>query len=212
MKIEEMIFKFGLRKATQNGQVGVHVTSGKPTAKQIEELKAAKPEILAELDRRELEKEARKQKELQEKADAKQRLLSGEEKIKLTYCDGEYLSGYYPLGESSSILKELGLAKYIDGWGTHVNKEVIEALGTEFTYHQAVEFARPAMEKKEAEKKAKEEAIQAKFAEAKETGNPVMLHHYMDECNNPHEECDLDSVTVYAMPDGTTKTTRMHTW
>jgi ribosomal protein L9 len=211
MNVNEMIFKFNLKKVAKDGVVGIRV-QGKPTAKQLLELKAAKPEILAELDRRELKKETKKQAELQEKADAKQRLLSGEDKIELAYHDGEYLSGYYPTGEAGSLLKELGLAKYVDGWGTHVNKEVVDALGKEFTYQQAVEFARPALEKVEAKKQEKEAARQAKFTEAKETGKPVVLRHYMDECNDPHEECDLDSITIYAMPDGSEKTTRSHTW
>jgi hypothetical protein len=211
MNVNEMIFKFNLKKVAKDGVVGIQV-QGKPTAKQLLELKAAKPEILAELDRRELKKETKKQAELQEKADAKQRLLSGEDKIELAYHDGEYLSGYYPTGEAGSLLKELGLAKYVDGWGTHVNKEVVDALGKEFTYQQAVKFARPALEKVEAKKQEKEAARQAKFTEAKETGKPVVLRHYMDEWNDPHEECDLDSITIYAMPDGSEKTTRSHTW
>lgn len=55
----------------------------------------------------------------------------------------------------------------------------------------------------------KEEAI---FAEAKETGKPVVLRKTSAPCNDPHEECSLDMVTVYAMPDGSTKTERHHTW
>ena len=52
----------------------------------------------------------------------------------------------------------------------------------------------------------------AKFVEAKTTKKPVELYGYSAPCNDPSEECDLDNVTVYAMPDGTKKTFRNHTW
>lgn len=55
-------------------------------------------------------------------------------------------------------------------------------------------------------------ARQAKFDEAKSAGAPVELERYLAPCNDPHEECDMDIVVVYAMPDGTTKTNRNHTW
>ena len=63
--------------------------------------------------------------------------------------------------------------------------------------------------KKKAEAKAER---QAKFDEAAITGQPVVLQSYATDCNDPKEECSTDIVTVYAMPDGTTKTTRQHTW
>lgn len=65
----------------------------------------------------------------------------------------------------------------------------------------------------EAEKKAVEEAeTAAKFTEAKKTGKPVVITQWMEDCNDPHEECSTDIITVYAMPDGTRKTSRIHTW
>lgn len=60
-----------------------------------------------------------------------------------------------------------------------------------------------------AEKKA---AYEAKFNQAKETGIKVELSHWLEECNNPEEECSTDIVTRYAMPDGTVETVRNHTW
>ena len=51
-----------------------------------------------------------------------------------------------------------------------------------------------------------------KYEQAKETGEPVELRRYTTDCNDPSEECNLDIVTIYAMPDGTTKTVRNHTW
>ena len=47
---------------------------------------------------------------------------------------------------------------------------------------------------------------------ARETGEAQVLRSYMSECDDPEEQCSLDYVTVLAMPDGTTKTNRQHTW
>jgi len=62
---------------------------------------------------------------------------------------------------------------------------------------------------KKAEKEAKRIAI---FAKAKLTGVKQELYHSTDECNDPSEECNLDMIYGYAMPDGETKETRTHTW
>lgn len=70
-------------------------------------------------------------------------------------------------------------------------------------------------EKKEAAAKKKAEAeaeTTRKCQEAKDTGKPVLLTSYTDDCNDPDEDCSLDIVNVFAMPDGTTKTKRQHTW
>ena len=65
---------------------------------------------------------------------------------------------------------------------------------------------------KAAAKKAETDRIANIFAVAKETGKKQEIKHYMAECNDPREECSTDVVTIYAMPDGTEKTERMHTW
>ena len=33
----------------------------------------------------------------------------------------------------------------------------------------------------------------------------MLIEKYAVECNDPNEECDLDLICLYAMPDGTTK-------
>lgn len=85
-------------------------------------------------------------------------MKAGELKITLHYHDGEYLSGYEVFGAAADLLEELGLAQYVDGWGYHVADAAVKTLGEEFTYLQAVEYARPALEQKAAaEKKTAEE-------------------------------------------------------
>lgn len=70
----------------------------------------------------------------------------------------------------------------------------------------------------EATKKAAKEAAakvaeaEAKFAEAKETGEPVELDRRVEPCDGSAVECSLDIVIRYAMPDGTTKVKRIHTY
>lgn len=155
--------------------------------------------------------DAYKQKEKEEK---KQRIIAGAEKIRVSFHDGEYLSGYEVLDEvAAELLEELGLARYVEGWGHLVDDEFVRTYGgTEFTYRQAQEFIRPRKEaeaKKQAEKEAEE---QKKFQEAKETGKPVELHRFVTDCNDPSQECSTDIVIVYAMPDGTTTEERIHTY
>jgi hypothetical protein len=132
--------------------------------------------------------------------------------FQVSFYDGEYLSGYTIYGEAAKELEVLGLAHYVSGWGYHVRDEVVKTLGSSFTHAQAVEYSRPArMAKVQAAYRAKADR-QAKFDEAARTGHKALLDQYTDDCNDPKEECSLDIVTVYAMPDGSTQTHRSHTW
>lgn len=58
----------------------------------------------------------------------------------------------------------------------------------------------------------KEQEMKVKFDQAKETGQPVFIKSWTAMCNDPKEECNTDIISQYAMPDGTTKTKRDHTW
>jgi hypothetical protein len=139
---------------------------------------------------------------------------SGKTGISLNYWDGEYLSGYRANGHAGDLLVELGLASYVEGWGVHVKDDVAKALGTPFTYSRAENFARPALEAKraaiETKRKAKEEKEAAAFALAKLTGEPVVLHRWTEECCERDFECDVDSMTECAMPDGSRSISRVH--
>lgn len=94
-------------------------------------------------------------------------ILSGETVIEPRYHDGEYLSGYEVHGRAAELLEEIGVAKYISGWGYEVEPKALEVLGQRFTYPQAREFAKPIIERKEAAKKAAaEHATQIKARRA----------------------------------------------
>jgi hypothetical protein len=211
MKIDEMIAKWHIALTEQSGEVALRI-NGKATAKQVEALKKAKPEIIAELQHREAEKAARIAKEKAEKEAERKAILAGEKAIRIVYYDGEYLQGHNVSGPAAELLKDLGLAEHVSGWGCHVDHIAAKALGEEFTYQQAAEYARPALEAKAAKVAAKEAARQAKFDEARETGKPVLLHKWTSDCCDRREECSLDIHYEHAMPDGSVKHEWHHTW
>lgn len=66
-----------------------------------------------------------------------------------------------------------------------------------------------AIEAKNQARMKKEAAI---FAKAKETGEKQILKNWSEECNDHEEECNIDNIVVYAMPDGSRKEERHHTW
>ena len=58
----------------------------------------------------------------------------------------------------------------------------------------------------------KNEKKSGAFAEAKRTNHPVVIKQWSEGCDHSVEECDIDNLTQYAMPDGSTKTTRSHSY
>lgn len=207
MTISEMIAKYGIRLHGESQLlIQNYVPGGNKLSQDAkDQIVAAKPKILAELLRRKADAEAKEQAETDD-------ILSGAIPIKAHYHDGEYLSGYEVYGKAAELLEKLGVTRYVDGWGYHIERKAIDTLGTEFTYQQAAEYARPALEAKQAEQVRQDAERQAKFDEARETGKPVLLKQWPAECNDPHEECSTDIVSQYAMPDGSAKKVRRHTW
>lgn len=65
---------------------------------------------------------------------------------------------------------------------------------------------------KKAKRDEKEEKKAAIFTKAKETGEKQILNQWSEDCNDPEESCDVDNIMEYAMPDGSVKTERHHTW
>lgn len=205
-EIREMIREYRMELATRNGREGVLVAGPKRlNQKQVELVKKNRDAFIAELKAMKAEEEAKEAAEWEA-------LKTGETKITVHYHDGEYLSGYTVHGKAAKLLEKLGLAKWVSGWGYRVDELLVEALGREFTYPQAVEYNRLAEEEKARKKAEKEAALQEKFDEAKRTGKPVIIRRFIVECSDPREECSYDEVIEYAMPDGTTKRTQNHTW
>lgn len=46
---------------------------------------------------------------------------------------------------------------------------------------------------------------------AKETNEKAHYYSYNEDCNSKHEQCDIDLINIYVMPDGTLKKERIHT-
>ena len=217
MRNTELIKKYGLKvdfrrlpgyRRLQEVIIGTCNTD-KVSAEELEYIKLHKAEIIAEIRAIEQKEKDEIKAEKQAKIDA---IKSGEIKIKVRYHDGEYLSGYTVFDEEAELLEELMVAKDISGWGCRVEDELVKKLGEEFTYEQAVEFAKPALEAEANYKEEKDAKRQAIFDEAKRTGQKQLLLQYSDSCNDPNEDCDVDICYEYAMPDGTIKTERHHTW
>lgn len=59
-------------------------------------------------------------------------------------------------------------------------------------------------------KKDKEKA--AIFEKARLTNEKQLLSKWSEECNDENEDCDIDNCYMYAMPDGSTKIERIHTY
>jgi len=206
-RVGELILKYCIERHGED-KLTFRVPKGTTKEEAVAVVSAHKPEILAELIRREEESAAKEAARIEEA----RAIRAGEIVIRPQWHDGEILSDWQVFGEAAKALEEIGAAKYINGWGYCVESAIIKVLGKEFTLPQVAELLRPAREEKEAKKRAREEERQAKFAEAKRTGKRVELRSWMDDCNDPREQCSMDHVTEYAMPDGTTKIVRQHTW
>jgi len=144
-------------------------------------------------------------------------VVPADEVITLFYSEGEYLSGYMPRTRSNE-LESLGLAHYVSGWGTHFDavKDFKPVLGEKFTWAQAVAYVTPLREVAEKKHAAKITASNQKeadaFAKAKATNEPVPLRSWSEDCDGSEEECDIDNLTEYALPNGRKKVVRSHSY
>ncbi|MGB9660664.1 MAG: hypothetical protein ACPL5F_01430 [Moorellaceae bacterium] len=218
----ELISKYRIDDGAKYGRPGaLYVPQGNRLPKAvIEQIRAHKEEILAELARQEKERQRRYEEEqarIKRQREAELAAIeAGEKPIELHWHEGEYLSGWQVFGSAIDVLeklgfKKLGLMEYVQGWGWYVESEVARTLGKEFTYQDAAKFIQPRLEA-EAEKKRQEEtARRAKFEEAARTGKPVLLRHWPTTCDRSVPDCDVDIIEEYAMPDGTVARKRFHT-
>lgn len=78
---------------------------------------------------------------------------------------------------------------------------------------KAAEQKKAEIERRKQEREAqKQKEIDEKFKQARETGEKVELERWSAGCDDPSADCDLDIIVKYAMPDGSTKTERYHTY
>lgn len=237
-KIQEAIKKYQISLVEKDGQESLKLAPPK-SAKIMDEIKIAKPEIIAELKRQQEERKAAS--EIREAKWAEQRIAQEaiDAPILAAMQDkANELRAQIPVGHIEVIAQQTGDA---DGTtimqytvdGVVVNWQDVTVIGWasairpgamgSFASIQICSISRDSLEQIKATKSAKEVAatakkgqeeaeMQAKFEEARISGKPVVLESYMADCNDPHEECSTDLVATYAMPDGSTKTERQHTW
>ena len=193
----------------------IAVPGGKRLPKTIlEEIKNRKDEILAELKAMKDEEESRRQAEVARREAEREAIRTGKQKIVVRFHETEYLGGYRVTGEAAALLAHAKLCSYVDGWGFIVDSDVVEALGEEFTYQEALEFAKSRKTGQEDGSKPPsfQDLYEQKLTEAKSTGQPVILGRWTERCNAPQEECSLDIVIEWVHPDGKTSLERIHTW
>ena len=128
MNINEMIRKWRLVLTEKDGKKGLRVLR-KISPTELTMIREKKDEIIAELEHQRAEREAI---EAQKKADREEEIRAikaGEKTITVKWTDGEYLQAYEVFGIAAELLEELGVAKYIDGWGVRVEQKLVDAAG-----------------------------------------------------------------------------------
>lgn len=232
MTPREAIEKFNLQMAEKDGVKGFRVMTKKVSNKQIEMLKTMKPEIMAEFELIKKENLEKREREIQEYIDTH----SASFRRVLIVIQDEYMNlhieisnvipsedrvGVPSFGADTILLKHLTphMEKIMEqegkmcGWGmayevTSEDDRIIVA-EQELAAHEA---ATKAAEEKRIGEEKKAEKERVAFEKARSTGKPVELSSWFEDCNDPKEDCSTDIVTVYAMPDGTKTTKRIHTW
>jgi hypothetical protein len=97
-------------------------------------------------------------------------------------------------------------ALYTDQWYEISNTDLMEIHG--LVQRQEDEIGKQKKVKQE-ERETKRQEI---FMTAKSTDERQVLAQWNDECNDLDEECSVDNIVEYAMPDGSVFTERHHTW
>jgi hypothetical protein len=237
-KIQEAIKKYSISLAVQDGQEGLKLAPPK-SAKIMDEIKVAKPEIIAELKRQQEDRKAanaiREAKWAEQRAaqdaidapllaamqdranDLRAQIPADHIEVvadKTGDMDGAPIMQYTANGEivSWQDINVVGWASAIrpGAMGSFASVQICSIGKDKLEQIKADKIV--AANKKADEEKTETDRVDAIFVTAKETGVKQQIRHYMADCNDPQEECSTDVVTVYAMPDGTTKSERQHTW
>ena len=159
--------------------------------------------------------------------------LTDETKIKLimdtsysfiTVEDIEYADELDEFKEGADLIKETMKTDDVEKVLGRKHDEVdMGDYSITFTYHMTYgefkKLVKEAKQKKEEIEKRKQEReaqkqkeIEEKIKQARETGEKVELERWSVGCNDPTADCDIDIVIKYAMPDGSIKTERYHTY
>ncbi len=234
MTVERMIAKYRIT-VTKDG--GLRLVN-KPTTAHYEFIKANKPAIIAEIQRRIDERVA-------EEAARKAAIIEAQRPLRrLALCrfggwdraseyqicyvvpdDGEGYADWYKQANPHFVARESEAVtvdgKDVEAYTNRKGDGVLPQDGVLWFIDELDKVAiiegveRKATEKqtrKDAEAAEAQAKVEAAFAEAKTTGKPIVIKSWADECDGSTDDCSIDIVTKYAMPDGTTKITRTHTY
>ena len=193
-KIRETIEHFGITTRSGNGEELILITRNVDEAKRRQlELRAAKSEILAYIHARE-EEEKRKRDEIEKQFENGTLPIEVREITHFSSALDTVVTENEIAGDTASLSRLMGVQ--YNGYYTDLppGKYPISVL--------------PAWQKMHAKKLD----LEAKFREARETGKRVLISKQTEECKGEEEECSVDIVYTFAMPDGTVKIERIHTY
>lgn len=236
---QELIRAYRLSLAPEKGPDAIRV-GAKLTSAQTEQLKALKPQLLAALREAAAAEDAERHARLARLAvtraqrEAADRALIDEAKKGLPA-----LLGQIPADATRVTVELIGDAdghpiyRYTAADGTEVAWSDVTRVGnvhatrpgagepfwTERVAYipndrlEAIRAEKAARAAAKAAKKVEAEARRtAAFELARDLGQPAAIRSWTEGCNDPRQECSLDHVTEYAMPDGTVRLERTHTW
>lgn len=163
---------------------------------------AKKGIAISEYEHAEIEKEIEKEKELKE-------LLEADTVTYSSHYEGfvEAPVNMYSVAVVNAVVARLTGREIKEDSGDYSYRTTYNVSGKELL--KMLEEEEANIEKAT---QAKKEKIQELKEKAKETGEKQLLKSYTEDCNDDNEECDIDDVRVYIMPDGTQKIERNHTW
>lgn len=108
------------------------------------------------------------------------------------------------------------LEKYLTetDWGDYSITQYYELTisDLEYIFEKAKEIDLKETLKRDKLREEKEKEKQKIFDIAKVTGEKQKLYSYSEPCNDRNEACEVDIITVYALPNGDIEEIRSHTW
>lgn len=132
--------------------------------------------------------------------------------LELLYSNGIHkkvltIANGFSLTLDDRVIKGLVIPKENIDELREVKEEAIELYQTEVSKMDKIEDDEIEFRNEEEAKKRRE--VKA-LVEA--TGEAQILKEYSTECNDPDEECNLDYVTIWLLPNNRTIEKRQHTW
>ena len=223
---KEYFFSLAVHQNEEVVRVNHNMSRLKKNPSLFAEIKEAKPQIIAFLKE---EIEAKKEREAEAERISNNAKIVGY--IMKIGCDAGNTKRFLYDAETS-YHRDQQDQKLVDEIFILINSDLAESLGGkalepdmcsyggwEFDEKQTailIQMAQKVIDEKQKKKEEKEKEVEEKeaeiFAIAKKTNEKQLIKSFPIECQDINEECDIDWVCVYAMPDGTKTEIISHTW